>query len=380
MATATAPAAAEPSGATGRLRGFWARIAPAPATERLWPFSLAAALVLVPLLWLLLGLVLWGASALTGWPAAGTSSGIVYLVAIIGLTPVWLLLVDSLARRGAVITTKFVALDFSKGETTTTAAPLQLNVPGLEGAPINSSSVKQIHEVLSKATTTRVLHIDLGAGDEWWVTRLFALVAGAVDAGSPETIVFIGRQAESGRSQDGAFLGWIDTREAFRVLLVTHPELKSIRDRCRAISRLVEEATASSPPAPIGPPIPVPTGVPADIWTTATEYIQNIDFQQLGSDTKVRILLEQLGRYEAQVTPEKVERVTRGTLAAFDEALYTEAIDITWPVEQKIDALLRARGRYVAETTDGAFSRLLACSVVQSDVLRQLALPSPQSS
>jgi hypothetical protein len=378
MATTIATAADDSKARFVRVRAFWARIAREPA-EGIWPFSLVAALIVVPALWLLFGLVLWGAHAAAGWPDAKSAGGVVYLVAAVGLIPVWLVLLDSLARRRAVITTRFGGLDFSKSETATRAAPLQFDVPGAEGAAINESTVKLIHELLGGTKTAQVLHLDLGAGDKWWMTRLFALCVGAVDAGAPEALVFIGSRGESGRTQEGAFLGWIGTRNALRVLLIERPELRATRDRSRAIARLVEEATVSPPAAPVAATAP-PPGIPQHVWTAVADYTGRPDFAGLGADTGLRVLLRELGHGENDaIAAGGPEPVTRGTLTLFGESLYTETIDTTWPVEQKVEAILRARGRFVGETTDGRFVRLLDRAVVQIDLLRQLALPQPAS-
>src|SRR5205085_9009394 len=104
------------------------------------------------------------------------------------------------------LTTRWGSIDFGKGvginERPAVEIPTSL---GFEGQPITDSSVQSAHQTLNAARANEIVRLDIGTGDSWWVTRLFALCVGASRIGAPELVVFVGRES----AVDHAYLGWI---------------------------------------------------------------------------------------------------------------------------------------------------------------------------
>jgi len=73
----------------------------------------------------------------------------------------------------------------------------------------------EIVSSLKGATANEIVRLDIGAGNEWWVTRLLALSVGVVRAGSPKPLVFVGQRPDL----DNAFLGWANPSALLQSLM-----------------------------------------------------------------------------------------------------------------------------------------------------------------
>ena len=97
----------------------------------------------------------------------------------------------------------FSQIDLNRPELRHESFGLPANI-GVVGPIISDAAPMHIMETLRQASHHEVVVIDLQDGDAWWVTRLLALSAGAVRAGSPKALVFVGKQ----ENQDLRYLGW----------------------------------------------------------------------------------------------------------------------------------------------------------------------------
>lgn len=158
--------------------------------------------------------------------------------------------------------------------------------------------VVSVHQTLDAARANDIVRIDLGTGESWWMTRLFALSFGANRIGAPKLFVFVGRDA----GIDHAYLGWIHPRDALRVMRAEHPHLRFALDRAESIARYMTTVDSAVPPAPIAG---VPAGDPQfqPLMEPAATYATHPFFQGLGEETALRVLLDLLGKYEALPGP-----------------------------------------------------------------------------
>ena len=109
----------------------------------------------------------------------------------------------------------------------------RFNQPFIRNGPVADSTLMEIKNVIA-AEPVQALRIDLGAGLEWWMTRLYFLCSLASDLTSIEAVVFV--------EADGAFVG------------VTNPEI--VKERLAKQHPMIaryESALARTKPRPARP-------------------------------------------------------------------------------------------------------------------------------
>ena len=299
-----------------------------------------------------------------------------YIVALIGLIPLGLRIIDSLAARGGSVTTPWVSLDFSVQVSPHAHQPVEIPVSlGQPGVPINDSSAVAVHQTVNQAEDNHIVRLDLGNGESWWMTRLFALCAGAAWNTAPHVLLFVGVD----RGIQPAFLGWVRPPEALRLLRSHREFLRVAQDRAQEIARWVTS------PGTTGLPPPVPERLSAPLTTDplltplavpAQDYLLNPQFQGLGEETALRVLLDLLGRYEQVQVPLGGERVTVGRLHdLFGNVLHDQVIDTSWSKERRVEEFLGTTEDYVAITSNRVFERVVHRRVLENALVRQLLTP-----
>jgi hypothetical protein len=355
------------------------RSSPAAADEplSLWPFGVLIALAAVPLLWLFLAAILWMTNRWLNWPTAKSAGGLLYLAVVVGLVPIILLVLDSIARSGGSVTTPWGSLNFRSGATADTRPSVEIETGlGSEGQPINDSMVVSVHQTLDAARANDIVRIDLGTGENWWMTRLFALSFGATRAGAPKLCVFVGRDA----STDHSYFGWMQPRDALRIMRRERAHLRFALDRAESIARYMTTVAPTVPAAPLTavPPPGDPQLQP--LMQPAATYATHPFFQGLGEETALRVLLDLLGKYEALPGPGQPvggERVTAGVLLnTFGPELQREKIDITWSDQRQLEAFFDTTDEYIAIVERDRFVRIVPRSQLENDLLRQLVTPT----
>src|SRR5262249_21394626 len=129
--------------------------------------------------------------------------GVILAVIAVGFVPILLSVIDMARGSRALVDLRGFRIDFSQTDVRRRSTELPANV-GEPGQIVTSSSPTRIAAALGAAMTNQFVRLDIKDGDAWWVTRLFALSAGAVRMGVPKAIVFVGNR-EGG---EGMFLGW----------------------------------------------------------------------------------------------------------------------------------------------------------------------------
>jgi hypothetical protein len=367
--------------------------------DDLWPFGARAALLAVPIAWIVFGAALWASHKWMTWPTAKSSSGVVYVAALLSLIPLGLYLLDYVARRRGSVGFGRVSVKFGSDDVLPERQFVVLETDlGFPGEPIDASSVAAIHQALNRTAGKETVRIDIASG--WWETRLFALCAGAVWNKRPAAIIFL----EEGWSMEGfredLFLGWIRPRDALDRLRARSSELKLISDRAFAIGRHLTMfgppdlrlrapepvdpyAPTSSSPAEWPPPrqreghIRTAPGAP-QLSVTIADYARREQFQNLGEDAFLRVLLDLIGKYEETLMPEGPRRLTAESLSdLFRDALSPPgaAINTHWSRALQLEVFLGSPAEYMAIVAGSRFVGLLPRGPAESAILRQLVHP-----
>ena len=345
---------------------------------RLWPYSTRAALIAAPLIWIILGI---SAMALKNRLGISQLSGRSVLLALgVGLIPVVLLTFDNLVRSRGVIDVKGVKLDFSQGQITKPAAELPDNI-GKPEAAVSDSSPMEILSTLEAAVESRIVRLDIGEGNAWWVSRLLALCAGATRVGSPKAIVFVGRR----QNADYAFLGYA-TAERLLAAITEENEIRgeppttygALYRKARWLARQVVFFARPEEPPPI--PFLPPNAAPLPLDTEVQRYFPHPrgtsltkKYVELGEAAFEQILMDQIGLYKLENIP---DRLTLGRLEQlFAHCLYRDTVDVQLPKEQQLEAFLESSAPYVALVSGGEYQGLMERDQVNDVLLRQLLSP-----
>lgn len=338
--------------------------------QRLWPFKPRASLISTAVL--LVGLLLLAAvlRAVAGWPTAQSERNMVLIgVLVLGLLPILLALLDVIIERGGTVEALGVKVNFSAirdaglpGFT----VPANIGVPG---EPINDSSTKKILDSLKQATESDLAVINLGDGGEWWETRLLVLLAGAERLGKPRRIVFVGMDAKMA----GRFQGWSYVSDLLPCLVKAHPQYERSLEAARAAARQWElvEPQASITPG-VAPPAPAkPTWI---VGALATRHPGMAFNASTGLHNK--LLAEQLLASDLGETVEQKEGARSISLVRLEElfrpVLIKECIDLSWPAERQLDAVLNTDEGSIAVTQDSKYLTLAPRLRLLNELLKSL--------
>lgn len=167
--------------------------------------------------------------------------------------------------------------------------------------------------------------IDLKEGEAWWVTRLLALSAGAVRAGSPTAFVFIGTK-ENLRHQ---FLGWAEPKRVLDSILRSNAEYGRRYIRAMRIAQQVFMYGNHE----FLPQQPGPFVLHSDVQ----RYL-NEEFAGLGSAVAEQILMDQLAlSFPGPSLETPPDRLTLSRLNdLFGHCLNTKTIDLNWSKETQV--------------------------------------------
>lgn len=320
--------------------------------DLLWPYSKAAAIAAIPIIWVLFAIVFSLTKKYSNWPDAESRTVIIYITVLISLIPLALLLLDYFRRHGAVIDVKGVKIDFSrvdlsKPEVRRESFGIPENI-GISGPIQTDTSPMDIIETLKEARNNEIICVDLREGKAWWVTRLLALSAGAVRAGSPNAFVFVGKR----KNVEHKFLGWGKPADILQAILNDKEEYKSRYQRAMRIARQVVMYGFNEL-------VPEDTVLHNDV----IRYTNNQDFVNLGEEVSEQILMDQLALSFADSAgslEETPDRLTYGRLNdLFGHCLYEDSIEVEWPNEEKTKAFLNSNAPYVALVRDGKFESMI---------------------
>lgn len=339
-----------------------------PVTTRdLWRYSIRSALLAAPIIWIAFGVVLAGTRGSLGWPDGSSMKWVFPTVVGAGLVPILLCVIDYVASRGAVLGFKGFTIDFSRTEIQRATFGLPENI-GRPGAVIPDSTAMEIVATLEAATTNPIIRLDIKEGNAWWVSRLFALSAGAVRVGAPSVFVFIGVKQE----EEGIYLGWARPAALVRAFVADHTRRGTPPVTFGVVYRKAERLTyqvatflrpAGEPATPFDVP---PPAAPGEIQ----RYINRGKYAELGAAAFEQVLLDQLGAYGLEDPP---DQLTLGRLEGlFAHCLHRDTVDLEWPKERQLTAFLESSGPYVAVVRRGKYEGLVERSEVDRLIVRRL--------
>jgi len=305
---------------------------------------------------------------LAGWPnAAGGWPFAVGVALLLGLLPLAPPLLGVLRDSRGKVEAGWLKLDFSAAVPAATAGAGQLALPGnilRPGMPIGDSGSQELDRVAAEATAQTDVVLDLGAGDAWYATRLYAVAATAQRLGAPARLVLCGQRG----GEPGQFLGWITPQQAVAALERSDPRYARARRQAEAyLARL------RAPPAPMAPGEPPLPRLGAFQW----------HFDQVGDAVIMRVLVEMMRAPDivpplppdAPLEPEDAPPwLSPGqAVALLDAWLITEKVEATRPEREQILAILDSRHDVIASVRDGRFQGFVEVQRAERAILRQLA-------
>jgi hypothetical protein len=288
-------------------------------------------------------------------------------------------ILDYLAHSRGILDIKGVKLDFTQAVVARTTIELPANM-GIPGAVVADSSPMQILQTMSDAIKNQIVQVDLKEGDEWWVTRLMVLCAGATRVGSPKAIVFVGTRSNS----PGTFLGWcppgiiLDVLTADRELRgpanITYGSVYERTIRITQQLAIFTDDGAPPPPAPLGQPWTVPVALTPEV----SRYLVNQQYTRLGAAALEQILMDQLGRYGLEALP---DRLTLSRLEQlFAHCLYRDAIDTQSSKKKQTEVIVQSNAPYIAVVSAGSSYKALVPRVdIDRAVINELLQPSSKN-
>src|SRR5262245_30495737 len=282
----------------------------------LWPYSARAAVFAAPVIWIALFAILAVLARALGWSEAGAQYVLIAAL-IAGLLPTLLCVVDKIVSSRAVVDIKGVKLDFSQTQLAVSSIVLPDNI-GKPEPVVADSTPMHIVSALETATEHEVVRLDLRNGSGWWMTRLLAICAGAVQVGMPKAVVFIGMK-------DGvpdSYLGWAPTQGLLKGLTEDPREYGPHKVSYgqvyrRAVWIAKQMGLFAGPPTMAAPPM-APVGPPAGGQPAASQpareverYLNQPDYKKLGEEALGQIVMDLCAQYSLEKPP---DRVTLGRL------------------------------------------------------------------
>lgn len=335
---------------------------------RLWPYDPRYALASAPAIFVI-GLFLLGIARSAFGFAEKPESGTLWVLLLVSLVPVVLLLLDAVLGRGATIEYVGIKLAIAGGATPTpTLATVPTNI-GVSAGPVTDSGTEQILNALRGAIGTEIAIVDLESGKAWWETRLLVLIAGAERHGRPAGIAFLANVG----GVAGCFQGWGEPAELLPALLDANDTYRLCYIRASAAAAQWDLLEPADQP---GPPLQPPwmSGLAARYLWMAFTPGSNLP----NPFAREQLLANELGQQIEMPTGTKSVNALR-LRELFIPVLHEENIDEDSLDDEKVDAFLKARGRYVAVTRAGVFQRLIAKEAGQAALIRSLLRPRSSS-
>ena len=335
--------------------------------NKFWPFATRLSIIWTIILTLTLLILFAIARATIDWPTDAIQTPVLIGVAVVGLLPVLLALLDIIIQSGGAIEFKGIKIDFSKlAEIGVSAFTLPANI-GIRGEPANDSNTANIIAVLRETTTCGTIIIDLEDGLAWWETRLLVLLNGASRIRKPDKVVFIGTESE----KKECFYGWANPADLFPYM-ERMPLYKSFLQFASAVA---SEWALVEPSEPVGllggAPLP-----PAGLYPPPKAS----NYQWMATDHsghRNQFLQEQILQYELG---NKIEKTTEGSKSIshvrledlFGPALKKYNIDQDWSEEEQTRSFLSNDAPYIAITQGGKYISIVSRMAIYNEMMKSL--------
>jgi hypothetical protein len=318
---------------------------------------------------LVVGIVL--SSRLLSWPAPASEGIVLTGALILSFIPLGLSVLDVVLERGGTLELAGIKLNIAQVAVSSLATVhMPTNIGGTPGQPISDSDTSSILDSLRQASSSDVIIIDLGSGDEWWETRLLVLLAGAVRLRHPEIVVFVATDGGVAR----AFQGWARPDDLFPRLLAADP--RYARSYWTAIAAASQWAL--DPPPPVAQPPALPSDSPPVPFQGLAANYSWMRYLQ-GTVTAAQrndLAAEQALALDLGATVEMPTRPVGITIdrltMLFCSVLRKFAIDETDPGEKQLEEFLGSTEPYVATTRGREYQRLVSRATGLNAIVRSI--------
>lgn len=343
----------------------------------LWPYGTRSALLSAFIIWVLSAIVFMVSSTYMGWPDVESAKLATLTVVALGLLPIALLLLDFAATRRVAVDIKGVKIDFSQFDLEQPEVKRETpGIPdniGVSGPIISDTSPMDIIKTLKDVSKHEMVVIDLRQGEAWWVTRLLVLSAGAVRAGAPRILVFVGQKA----SMDHQFLGWAYSREIMESILRAKNEYRDRYDAAMRISQQVYMYGGEEFLPTRDDPTPVELHPRVRRYTNPA-LPDNKQYSKLGPAVAEQILMDQLAlSYPGSSLEDPPDRLTMQRLEdLFGHCLRKDRVDLRLSKQEQLTALFESAGSYAALVRAKRYESMVNKEDVERMLLRELLLPS----
>jgi hypothetical protein len=335
--------------------------------------------VAAPLIWLALGASFALSHHFFGWPNKESGNTIILLAVAVGLVPTLLAVLDYVASSRAAMDIKGIKIDFSQGEVRRMTIELppnlvQTGVAAADSAPLEIFGVldnllNPSHLTITGLASNPIIRVDVGKGDNWWVSRLLVLTAGAVRTGQPGAIVFVGDNPNP-----NSLLGWASPADTLRALMEdttlrgwgTNLTYRDVYHRALGTAKLFALFSDPSPAFPAGTWI-VPQSLPADVQN----YLGNPTYSALGEAALEQIIMDLIRQYGLENVPDQLT-LRRIQELFVHQPVHTQSVDLDKSKERQIEAFLNSDTPYIALVRDGRYEGLAERASVERLVLQQL--------
>jgi hypothetical protein len=333
--------------------------------QLLWPYSKILAIISIPLIWTVFLIILAVLKQFANWPTEETLGSVTIGILILSFIPFILVLLDFLAARGAVITTKYGGIDFSKINLNETGIKQEtFGLPdniGISGPIISDTAPMDIISTLRKAIDYEIVIINIKDGDAWWVTRLLALSVGALRAGSPKIFAFIGKKGNISNT----FLGWGWPKDILQAILKDNIDYKTRYDKAIKIAKQVIMFSDDQL---------LPQGMM--LSNDILRYVNDENFTKLGEAVTEQIIMDQMAMgygYNTGSLEDNPDKITLNRLnELFGYCLYTSSIDLSWSNETQIKKLINSNTDYLALIRNAQYESMLKVEAGERLILKEL--------
>lgn len=349
---------------------------------RFWPWGPRAAALTVPAALIVLLILLWALRAATGWPDDDDLGWVLLAILLLSLVPLILLLLEATVRNRGEVRVFGISFSFAAASQEAAAgvrsATLDENLGTDTVEAVGRTSLPVVMRALRRAHDSDVIVVDLRAGQTWWESRLFILVAGATRRGKPEALAFVG----DSNGGPGAFLGWAAPSRLLELHLSAEPALAAAYALALAKTRRWEIGTpivpATAGEGPVSwsrvempwkdskarPPRPETMDLPFN-------FDQPSD-PQFAFELFVNEAIETSdpGSYRRPVTIQRLR-------ALYEPALVTDHIERGSADEEWMELFRRAHRRFFAITSQGRLRALVPRDALLTALVLRLADTPP---
>ena len=343
--------------------------------DLIWPYSKKAAIMAIPFIWMLFAIFFSLTHRFANWPGSESRNLVVIGSIIISFVPLVLLLLDFFSSRGATIETKWGKIDFSKVDLSRQdvrreSFKLPDNI-GMPGEKVADSHAMNIVSALKSASDKNIVQIDLKSGKAWWLTRLLALSAGAVRAGSPEVLVFVGTKSK----KENYFIGWVDPKDALNAIFIYQADyVPTYHDAMRIAKQVVTFGAGNNKMFP-EPANTFEFDSKVQRYTEPASNPYADKYDKMGDAVLEQILMDQLSQFhEASPVRLSINRVQE----IFSHCLFENLIDLSWPYEKQLAHILESQTSYIALVQNGIYDSMLKREDGERLIIRELFLQSQQ--